>query len=195
MARAKGKAAPRAAEHVPAPGDRERELCERIAELECENQALRHAAGQADLVREQFSDLYDYAPVGYLTIDEKGILRRVNLPAAALLGASREELVGTRLVSLVRPGEKTSFAAFLRSCFTTAVPIGIEVGLVRGKWRADWLQFVAAPPGGGRDLGHPGQQARLAVLDVSDRKRAEEALRESRDRYQAVVASMAEGVV
>jgi len=166
-----------------------------VAELERENTSLRHAAEQLDLVREQFSDLYDYAPVGYLTVDEKGTIHRVNLPAAALLGGSRQELVGTRLAGIVRPGEKAGFAAFLRSAFHTAVPVAIEVPLLRGKWRAEWVQFIGTPASAGRDLGHPGAQARLAVLDVSDRKRTEGALQESRNRFQAVIASMAEGVV
>ena len=195
MARNRIRADPAGAAGPPPRHDKESELCERVAELERENTSLRHAAEQLDLVREQFSDLYDYAPVGYLTVDEKGTIHRVNLPAAALLGGSRQELVGTRLAGIVRPGEKAGFAAFLRSAFHTAVPVAVEVQLVRGKWRAEWVQFIGTPASAGRDLGHPGAQARLAVLDVSDRKRTEGALQESRTRFQAVIASMAEGVV
>ncbi|HET8722572.1 MAG TPA: PAS domain S-box protein [Anaeromyxobacteraceae bacterium] len=180
---------------APASAERDQALRDRVAELEQQVTALRFAAEQGDLVREQFADLYDYAPVGYLTVDAEGAIRRVNVPAAALLGGSRQDLANRKLVTLVRPDDKARFTAFLKEAFTTSSPASVEVGLVRGKWRAEHLQFVASPAAGGRDLGHPGAQARLAVLDVTDRWRAQEALRESRDRFQAVIASMAEGVV
>jgi PAS domain S-box-containing protein len=177
------------------PPERDGKLRDRVVELEQQIAALRFAADQGDLVREQFADLYDYAPVGYLTVDAGGVIRRVNVPAAALLGGSRQDLANRKLVTLVRPADKTRFTSFLKAAFETTSPISVEVGLVRGKWRAEHLQFVAAPAAAGRDLGHAGAQARLAVLDITDRWKAEEALRESRDRFQAVIASMAEGVV
>ena len=83
-------------------------LRDRISELERQNEGLKFSAEQVDLVREQFSDLYDYAPVGYVTVDEKGVIHRVNLPAAAMLGGSRQEVTGSRLLSVIRPGDKTA---------------------------------------------------------------------------------------
>ena len=83
-------------------------------ELERRNESLQFAAAQVDLVRQQFSDLYDSTRVaGYVTINGKSVIHRVNLPAAALLGSYQQGIVGTRLLSFIRPGEKTACTAFL----------------------------------------------------------------------------------
>ena len=169
-------------------------LHDRITDLERKVAELQFAEEQANLVREQFADLYDYAPVGYLTVDARSVIHRVNLPAAALLGSSRQELTGARLLSFIRPGEKKACAAFLKEAFSATGPTTFEFGLLPGKWRAEHVQFIASPAAAGRDLGHAGAQVRLAILDVSDRKRADEALRASERKFEAVVSAMADGV-
>src|ERR1039458_6519159 len=74
------------------------------AELEAELERLRRrlddrqAQGEMELSRERFVEFYDFAPVGYLTLDHNGRIRTLNLPAAELLGYPRDELVGRPLL-------------------------------------------------------------------------------------------------
>ena len=58
-------------------------------ELEMQNEELRRAQHETEESQARYADLYDFAPVGYLTLDEKGLISQLNLTAAALLGIER----------------------------------------------------------------------------------------------------------
>ena len=62
-------------------------------ELEMQNEELRHTQQELEASREKYFDLYDMAPVGYVTLNEKGIILEVNLTAATLLGIERRHLI------------------------------------------------------------------------------------------------------
>src|SRR5271169_78724 len=62
-------------------------------ELEMQNEELRHTQQELEASREKYFDLYDLAPVGYVTLNEKGILLEANLTAAVLLGRERSHLI------------------------------------------------------------------------------------------------------
>jgi PAS domain S-box-containing protein len=65
-------------------------------ELELKNEELRYAQIELEESRQQFSDLYDFAPVGYLTIGQDTVIAQANLTAATMLGVERLHLVGQR---------------------------------------------------------------------------------------------------
>ena len=58
-------------------------------ELEMQNEELRRVQQELELERNKFTELYDFAPVGYFTFDERGLIREVNLTGAQLLGIER----------------------------------------------------------------------------------------------------------
>ena len=80
-------------------------------EREMQNEELRRAQGELEASRARFFDMYDLAPVGYLTIGEQGLIREANLTAAALFGAARGALVGQPLSRFILPKIRTSTTA------------------------------------------------------------------------------------
>src|SRR5512142_816889 len=63
-------------------------------ELEAQNQELREAHQLLEESRNRYADLYDLAPVGYVTLNPKLLIQEINLPGAALLGIERTRLIG-----------------------------------------------------------------------------------------------------
>ncbi len=71
-------------------------------ELEMQNEELKQARGELERQVEKYSDLYNFAPVGYFTLDNAGTIREANLSGARLLGIERSRLKGRRLGSFLR---------------------------------------------------------------------------------------------
>src|ERR1035441_2430150 len=65
-------------------------------ELEMQNAELSRAHAEAEANADKFSDLYDFAPLGYFTFAERGVILGVNLTGATLLGVERRGLLGRR---------------------------------------------------------------------------------------------------
>ena len=86
-------------------------------ELEMQNAELLEARDQMEAMVEKYTDLYDFAPVGYLSIDEQGLICEVNLTGAALLGVERSRLIGRRLQYFLSPTSRPVFLAFLDKVF------------------------------------------------------------------------------
>ncbi|MEJ2425835.1 MAG: PAS domain-containing protein, partial [Candidatus Thiodiazotropha sp.] len=63
-------------------------------ELELQNRELREAQQALEAGRDRYTDLYDFAPIGYLTLDSKGVIHEANLAVAALLGVECGSLIG-----------------------------------------------------------------------------------------------------
>ena len=70
-------------------------------ELEMQNENLRVAQKELEASRDRYIDLYDFAPVGYLTLDLNGMIKEINLTAATLFGMERKALLEHRFISLV----------------------------------------------------------------------------------------------
>ena len=62
-------------------------------ELELQNDELRQGQIALEEANNKYRDFYDFAPVGFLTLDESGMIREVNLTAANQLGVTRSHLV------------------------------------------------------------------------------------------------------
>ncbi|MFC1565266.1 PAS domain S-box protein, partial [candidate division KSB1 bacterium] len=62
-------------------------------ELEMQNEELRRSQMELEESRSRYTDLYDFAPVGYFTVDNNGIILEANLTGADLLGIERGTLI------------------------------------------------------------------------------------------------------
>src|SRR5579884_2484423 len=70
-------------------------------ELEMQNRQLRESQALLEESRARYADLYDFAPVAYLSLDLSGRITDCNLTTSALLGLERARLIGRFLVSFM----------------------------------------------------------------------------------------------
>ncbi len=148
-------------------------------ELEMQNAELRQARDDAETASEKYSDLYDFAPVGYFTLDRDGVNIGSNLTGASLLGIERARLIGRRFGPFVSVEARPDFSAFLGKVFANRHKEACEVALMREGKRPFHLQIEAVAV-------NSGEECRLAVIDITARREAEEDLQASERRYSSL---------
>ena len=161
------------AKGVPGPsaGDREKllhELGVHQIELEMQNDELRSAQLEIEASRSRYIDLYDYAPVGYLTFDERGFVVEMNLTAAGLLGTERSRIVNKPFAGFIHPDSQDTFYLHTQEVSKPAGKHTCELVLKR----KDGSLFNAQLESIGVQVdGSPA--VRSILTDVTERKQAE----------------------
>jgi len=141
-----------------------------------QNAELQQARDNAEVSLEKYTDLYDFAPVGYFSLDEKGVILEVNLTGADMLDADRSRLINRCLGDFVVPMEREGFRRFLEAVFVGTDQKVCETTLLNGKGATFWAELQGVRAVASRNAG---PWCRVAISDVTIRKQAEEAQRQS----------------
>jgi PAS domain S-box-containing protein len=148
-------------------------------ELEMQNEDLRQAQIKLEALKDRYLDLYDFAPAGYVTLNEKGLIVEANLTAVRLLGEERQRLLKMPFSRFVCPEFGEAFYVHLKQVFETQSNQTCEIelpGKDGSKFYAQ-LESVAV-----QDESRQFNRCRTIVSDITDRKRTEEDLCNSETR-------------
>ncbi len=143
-------------------------------ELEMQNAELQDARDRMETMLDKYTDLYDFAPVGYFSISEKGVILEVNLTGAALLGVERSRLINRRLSRFVASMNRPDFFALLERVFAEPGKQVCEASLLKEGGTPFWADIQATSAA---SLQGERKWCRVAVSDITVLKRAEEAQR------------------
>ncbi|HEX2769085.1 MAG TPA: ATP-binding protein [Geobacteraceae bacterium] len=152
-------------------------------ELEMQNAQLRQARDDAETALEKYTDLYDFAPVSYFTLDRDGVIHEANLTGAALLGIERSRLIGRRLGLLIGEDASSVITPFLGRVFAGRNKETCEVTLLDKSKQPLFVRIEAVAES-------KGDECRVAVIDISERKRAEEERMIIQQSRQAALGEM-----
>jgi diguanylate cyclase (GGDEF)-like protein/PAS domain S-box-containing protein len=155
-------------------------------ELEMQNVELKQARSEVETALEKYTDLYDFAPVGYMTLNRNGTISDMNLRGAGLLGIERSNLSGRRFEQFVKKEYRPAFTAFIDLVFASQDKEACELVLHNQKNIPVIVQIVQIEA----SIDDSGQKCRLALIDITARRQAEDALRES-EQYMYKLAEMA----
>jgi diguanylate cyclase (GGDEF)-like protein/PAS domain S-box-containing protein len=149
-------------------------------ELEMQNEEMRRAQAELEVLQARYFDLYDLAPVGYCTVSEKGLILEANLTAANLLGAVRGALVKRPISQFILPEDQDIYYRHRKQLFETGEPQSYELRIVEIDGTALWvhLEATAAQEADGASV------CRIVLSDITALKRMEETLRESEKKYR-----------
>ncbi len=141
-------------------------------ELEMQNVELQGAHAETEALLENYTDLYDFAPVGYFSLDAQGRILEVNLTGATLLGVTRALLLRQALPRFVTPDCRSVFSAFLSQVCAQPGRRVCEATLRRADGTIFWANFH----GTAATFGSSAQKCcRVAVADITSLKQAEDA--------------------
>ena len=183
--------AERASRPAPDGSDRLQQVVHELhvhqVELEMQNRELRESRELLEQSHSRYADLYDFAPVSYLTLDAEARVQEINLTGAALFGMPREAIIGMPFVGLSRMTDPRPFQEHLEACAPGLARVVTELTItVRGRGPVA-VQMVSAlhrPGGGGPPL------LRTALVDLSARKELEDRLRLLAEAGEALGSSL-----
>jgi diguanylate cyclase (GGDEF)-like protein/PAS domain S-box-containing protein len=157
-------------------------------ELEMQNTELRQARDEVEKVLEKSADLYDFSPVGYVTLDRNAEIRAVNFSGASLLKVERSKLIGRRFGQFISGKYRPDFTAFLDTVFTDQNRGSCEVTLLNKGQLPLFVQVEAM-------VTSSGEECRIALIDITGRRQAEDLLREIKDRMYKLVEVAVDAIV
>ncbi|MBT7592421.1 MAG: PAS domain S-box protein, partial [Candidatus Scalindua sp.] len=143
-------------------------------ELEMQNEELRKSSNELEDSRDRYSRLYDFAPIGYLTISEKGLILEANLTFALMLGMERGSLIKKQLSTFITREDKDIFYLYHKQVLITKKQEMCELRMMKKDGKQFHAQLESEIV-----LDHNDHQCRIIVSDITERKKMEEALIQS----------------
>jgi PAS domain S-box-containing protein len=140
-------------------------------ELEIQNEELRRTQVQLEELNDRYLNLYEFAPVGYLTLNDKGLILEANLTATRLLGVEKRRLLKRFFSSFVCREDLGAGYLHLKRVLATKSKQTCEIRLTRGDGAHFLAQLETVPV-----LTEGGEPSllRMILMNITERKAAEE---------------------
>ena len=149
-------------------------------ELEMQNNELRNSQIELSNLYEHYHELYNDAPVGYFSLDNNGIIRNVNIKGAELLGLEKDMIIGVVFIRFIPRDYQSKYYNSLKNAVVKRETKEVELQL-KGKKSPLYVQM---------EIMHisdkPDEKYRITLTDITELKKAEEALHESEDKFRSL---------
>ena len=151
-------------------------------ELGMQNDELLRMRSKAEAALDRYTDLYDFAPAGYLTLDRNNTITNVNFLAASLMESERSQLIGRPFGLFVVEESRPVLNKFVEQAFAGITNASCEVQLHRegGSSRAVRISAITSAT---------GKDCRMIMVDITNYKHEEEQLRGAHKQLEKIVAA------
>lgn len=145
-------------------------------EVRVQQDQLLEAQTLLEASRDRYADLFDFAPVAYVTLDRNGVVLDMNLQAASLLDMERGRAVGLPLLMRTAPGDRARFLDHMRRCRHQSATVRTEIEL-RGRAGATVpVEMASRPWASAPDKPHVFH---TVLVDLTERRASERARHEA----------------
>jgi len=156
------------------------ELTVHQVELEMQNEELRGAQLILEKSRDNYSDLYDFAPVGYCTVGGRGLILEANLTLASILGVDRNKLVNMKFTKFIAAEDIETVNECMGNSRVQGGRHECTLRLIRHDGPLFYARLDCIVHG-----DNPNEPViHIAVTDITERKKAEEALSQAARSWQ-----------
>ena len=138
-------------------------------ELEMQADQVRRAQMELEAERKRYFDLYQLAPVGYVTVDEAGVILQANLRATALFGINVGTLTGQKITRFISTEDQDAYYLHHKRLFKTTQPQALDLQMER----QDGTNFIAQLTTTVVQSREGTPQCHIVLMDITERKKAE----------------------
>jgi PAS domain S-box-containing protein len=161
-------------------------------ELKMQNEELRFAQETLEESRSRYSDLYDFAPIGYFTLDKHGLILDANLTGAEQLGIERHSLIKKPFTRFMHKDSADIFYFHSKEVMKKEKRKSCQVRIKRKDNAEYYAQLVSiAVKDSDGNLNH----MRTAVIDITYRVQVEKIIKQSEESYQRLLESISDGIL
>jgi PAS domain S-box-containing protein len=157
-------------------------------ELDLQNQELLLAIELAEIASVKHTELFDFAPLGYFTLDLEGKILELNLLGSKLLGKERSHLIKGSFGVFVSDDTKKTFRLFLNNVFNGKIKESCEITLASNGNSPTHVLVSGI-------LVENGRSAFITAVDITTQKLAYDALHRSEARLGKIIANIGDGLV
>ncbi len=159
--------------------------------LEIQNEQLRKTQEELSVSKERYFDLFDLAPAGYFSLNEKGIIMEANLTAASLLDVSKDSLINQPFYRYIFSEDQSVYLLYSKQLVNSWKPQSYEIRMARSDGTSFWVLLESSAAG----IVNDKSMCRIIISNITDRKNAEESQKNVSSLLQSTLESTTDGIL